>query len=97
MSDTDLTFSAINLIFSIGMKHEDVEQIKRQIQKIRAPDTVKPLRLAVMISPIILLSTRLLHNTVYDKQALIMVTFYYIIQLSFAHYIHFKVYKGARE
>ena len=79
-------------IFSTGMNDQDVEQIKRQIvQKIRAPDTVRPLRLAVMISPIILLSTQLLHNTIYDKQALVQVKFGYIIYLSFAHYsIHFK-------
>jgi len=97
MSDTDSIVSVVNFIFSTGMKREDVEQIKRQIQKIRAPDTVKPLRLAVMISPVILLSTRLLHNTVYDKQALVQVKIDYTIHLSFAHYIHFKVYEGARE
>jgi len=84
-------------IFSTDMNREDVEQIKRQIQKIRTHDAVKPLRLALMVSPIILLSTRLLHNTIYDKQALVQVKFDYIIHLSVVHYIHLKVYEGARE
>jgi hypothetical protein len=68
------------------MSHEELEYTKKYLQQMRPGDMVKPLRLALIISPVILLSTWLLHNTRYDKQDLVQVSLSIILPpFSVAH------------
>ena len=62
-----------HLFLSTGMSHEELEHTIRHLQKTRMADAVKPLRLSLLISPVILLSTRLLHNTQYEKMDVVQV------------------------
>ena len=80
-----LFLQPILFLLRTGMNPEELVHTTKRLQKLRIADAVKPFRLSLMISPVILLSTRLLQNTGYEKQDLVQVNSKNALVLSAAH------------